>query len=38
MIEQAPVALGGSEWALIVFSSVLIFVFTGKKIYLHFKK
>ena len=38
MVEQAPLAIGSSEIALIIVSSVLIFFFTGKKIYLHFKK
>jgi hypothetical protein len=37
MVEQAPLVIGGSELALIVVSSVIIFFFTGKKIYQHFK-
>jgi len=38
MIEQAPIVIGDSELALIIVSSVLIFVFTGKKIVQHFTK
>ena len=38
MVEQTALAIGSSEIALIVLSSVLILLFTGKKIIQHFKK
>ena len=38
MVEQTALAVGNSEIALIVLSSVLILFFTGKKIVQHFRK
>lgn len=38
MVEQTALAVGNSEIALIVLSSVLIMFFTGKKIVQHFRQ